>query len=464
MRAFRPQITAPQVFAAVSLFLILGVAVVSSVTQSAFYRRAIVHREAAIIRDMIEAMVLHQQSEGELGPADLQGARGARVRLEHTFRPLTNVFGEARVKVFNLDGEIVWSDKPGLIGRRFTRNPAVLRRALGGEVGAVFDPVESLTNPEEGLPRNELIEFYVPFSLTRSPDSVAVSGVVSLYRSPRELNATIGEGRLLLWSVTGAGGATIFVALYLLFRRVYFGKRRLESQFAKLTTEHARIMQIEKLSAMGQLVSEIAHQLNNPLVGVLNLTQLAEREIDDKARVKALLAEVRRAGAECREFVQRMLVINKVARSEAHATDVTALARDTIEFFRRSLGSKPEIRLDAPPDPIALHVDPVLVRNALFNLIHNAALADPAGTVRVSVADAPRQGRAGCSIAVSDRGPGIAPEVQKKLFTPFFTTRHGGTGLGLSIAQHIAMQHGGSLTAANNADGAGACFTVWLPA
>lgn len=464
MRSLQMTITAPKVFAAVSLALIVAVAIASSATESSFYRRAIIDREAAIIRDMVEAMVMQEQAEGDLNVDDFAASTHAVRRLDHVFRPLTNVFGEARVKVFNLDGRIVWSDKPGLIGKQFTRNPDDLARALRGELRAVFDPPESLVNPDEGLPRKELIEFYVPFSLAQPHSPLAVTGVVSLYRSPRELNATIAEGRLLLWSVTGAGGALLFVALYILFRRVYFGKRQLESQFAKLTTEHARIMQIEKLSAMGRLVSEIAHQLNNPLVGVLNLTQLAEREIDDKPRVKELLGEVRRAGSQCREFVQRMLVINKVSRSEPQSTDLKALTEDTIAFFRQSLGREPDIRLHAPDEPLALHADPVLLRNALFNLIHNAALADPKGTVDVTLTRTQDGGKAGCSIAVSDRGPGIAPDVAKQLFTPFFTTRQGGTGLGLSIAQHIAMQHGGRVVAANNADGPGARFTVWLPA
>ena len=69
---------------------------------------------------------------------------------------------------------------------------------------------------------------------------------------------------------------------------------------------------------------------------------------------------------------------------------------------------------------------------------------------------------AGCSIEVSDSGPGIAPEVKAKLFTPFFTTRPGGTGLGLSVVQHIAVRHRGHVHAENGSNG-GARFTLWLP-
>jgi signal transduction histidine kinase len=112
---------------------------------------------------------------------------------------------------------------------------------------------------------------------------------------------------------------------------------------------------------------------------------------------------------------------------------------------------------------LMLNVDPVLMRHALFNLMHNAALSEPKGPVAVSLALEDRKDVSGCQIAVSDSGSGIKPDVAAKLFTPFFTTRPGGTGLGLSVAQHIVAQHGGSIQAENK-PGGGARFVIWLPA
>ena len=90
---------------------------------------------------------------------------------------------------------------------------------------------------------------------------------------------------------------------------------------------------------MGQMVSEIAHQLNNPLVGVINLAELAEREIGNPARVKELLGQVRSAGEQCREYVQRVLQLSQLTRSERRPADINRLARDTVAFFQQSLGS-----------------------------------------------------------------------------------------------------------------------------
>ena len=139
------------------------------------------------------------------------------------------------------------------------------------------------------------------------------------------------------------------------------------------------------------------------------------------------------------------------------------LTRETIAFFQQSMAGHPDVTLEVPDYPLMLNVDPVLMRHALFNLIHNAALSEPKGPVVVSLAHDDRKDASGCRITVSDRGSGIKPEVAAKLFTPFFTTRSGGTGLGLSVTQHIVAQHGGSIHAEEN-PGGGARFVIWLPA
>ncbi len=254
----------------------------------------------------------------------------------------------------------------------------------------------------------------------------------------------------------------MYVALYSLFLAVYRSRREISSQFATLSDTHERLIQTEKLSAMGQMVSEIAHQLNNPLVGVINLAQLAQREIGNPERVKELLGQVRSAGEQCREYVQRVLQLSQLNRAETHPADVNRLARDTVAFFQQSLGRHQSVVIEAPLDPLISDVDENLVRNAVFNLIHNASQVDPNGTIAVSVTREPRDGRPGASIAVSDHGPGFPPELADKLFTPFFTTKRGGTGLGLSIAQHIAILHGGTISAKNRPEG-GASFTMWIP-
>jgi PAS domain S-box-containing protein len=239
----------------------------------------------------------------------------------------------------------------------------------------------------------------------------------------------------------------------------------LERQFSKLSGEYHRVIQMEKLSAMGMMVGEIAHQINNPLVGVLNMAQLAEREADDPARTRELLGEITAAGEHCRTFLQRMLEFTSISRSDRKPTDMNTLIAGTISLFQQSAGNAHPLVTDLPDEAVTLKVDPVLIRHALFNLLSNAVQASrPGGTVIVCLTPeiAHDEGTAGWSLSVIDHGEGIPDDIVGKIFTPFFSTRSNGTGLGLPVVQHVAILHEGHVSAANMPEG-GACFAIWLP-
>lgn len=465
MKRLRLRLTPPQTFVGASLGLIIALVVALSFVESSFYRQAIIDHEASIVFAMVRAMTLEQESENNLSSWDLRDytASEAQAHLQHTFKALKNLPDEVLVKVFNPEQTIVWSDGPGLVGTKLTSNRQDLERAIRGEVRVVLNSADLGTRLAKGFKQPVVMEFYVPFTLKDlGPMSNAVSGVVSIYLYQKDVDRAIFQGTLLLTLITGLGGALLFASLYRLFYSVYHKQREAESQFAKLSTEHEHILRIEKLSALGQMVTEIAHQLNNPLVGVVNLAELAEHEAENPQRVRELLRDVRNAGEHCREFVQRMLQFNEVARSEPKPTEMNNLLRETITFFQQSMPGHPKVAFQGPDRPVTLDVDPVLIRHGIFNLIHNASLAEPKGTVTVSLAAEERAGVPGWQIAVSDCGAGIKPEVAAKLFTPFFTTRPKGTGLGLSVAQQIALEHGGSIHGENKPEG-GARFVLWLP-
>jgi signal transduction histidine kinase len=450
------QITDPQRFTLVSIIIVASVMIATGIAAPTFLRRAMTERETAVMQDMITITTHEEEAEGYLSASYLANftESDARAHLEISFRSLTRLPGFFKIKVFGADRKIVWSDDAELVGTAQTHHPEAVSRALLENLPSAFNPALSVPNVDS------LIEFYLPFKLAAV--NGPVSGVVSLYRSAGPIDAAVKRGVFLLWALFGVNGLVMYGALYSLFLAVYRSRREISSQFATLSGAHERLMQTEKLSAMGQMVSEIAHQLNNPLVGVINLAELAEREIDNPARVKELLGQVRSAGEDCREYVQRVLQLSQLTRSERQPTDIKRLALDTVAFFQQSLGRHLSVTVGAPAEPLISDVDENLLRNALFNLIHNASQADPNGTILLSVAREERDGRPGVSIAVSDRGPGFPPEAADKLFEPFFTTRSGGTGLGLSIAQHIAILHDGAISAENRPEG-GASFTIWIP-
>ncbi len=453
--------TPPRLFAITSLLMIVAMVIGTGLIQAPFLQQSFIDREAAVVSDMINALV----AEHGVTASDLQEyvSVEARSRLDQSLTSLTMLRGASRVKLFDREGTIVWSDNPRLLGTKTTSHPERLARAMSGTVQAVFNPANSGKGPDRDELKAATIEFYVPFLVKETTaDAPGIAGVLSLYRDPQDLRQTIQHGLYLLWGIIGGAGLILFLALYQLFSVVYRRQRVAESRFSKLTLEHERIVQIEKMSAMGELVGEIAHQLNNPLVGVVNLAQLAERQLKNPERVAELLGEVRKAGTECRDIVQRILRINQISRSTPQSADLNELVQDTITFCHQSIALRHEVAFDAANQKAMLNVDPVLIRQALFNLIHNAILASPDTQVRVGLEFSEHEGVPGVFINVTDHGPGFDGKTAAQLFKPFFTTRANGTGLGLAVAQHIVMKHGGTLLATNLSTG-GARFSIWLP-
>lgn len=442
--------------------MIIAMVVGTGLTQAPFLRQIIIEREAAIVQDMVYALTVNTN----VSEADMRNYLdpASRLRFDRAFKTLVNLPDTARIKVFNQQKTIVWSDDPHLVGTQRTGHPERLTQAMQGTVQAVFNAaMNKFDTSRQGQLSDGTIECYVPVysHATEKPESQVI-GVLSLYRNPHELNKAIQQGLYLLWGIIGSGGLVLYLALYKVFSVVYRRQQAAESELGKLTSEHERVVQIEKMSAMGELVGEIAHQLNNPLVGVINLSQLAQREINDPARVAELLGEVRKAGTECRDIVQRILRINQISRSNLLPTNIKELVEDTLAFCHQSIDLQHAVEFAAPEQPIVINVDAVLMRQALFNLIHNAVLSAPGSPVQVTLMLTEREHVAGVQLSVSDAGPGFSADTAAKLFKPFFTTRVNGTGLGLSVAQHITMKHGGRVMAENRPEG-GARFTIWLP-
>lgn len=265
--------------------------------------------------------------------------------------------------------------------------------------------------------------------------------------------------------LVGVGVLGLFYVALGRVERDYQRKHDLEHQLLRLSTEHQRILQIEKLSALGTMVGEIAHQLNNPLVGVVNLAQLAKREADDPVRTRELLKEIHRAGADCHAFIQSMLRFSKVSSFESRPTVMAQVIDETVLLFRQTEGKRLSVEVQVPDQPVVLTVDPILIRHALFNLLLNAAQAtesDGGIVIRLASVVNLESHASGWELSVTDHGKGIAADMRDKVFLPFFTTRNEGTGLGLPVVQHVALLHGGYVRMETQTGG-GTQFAVWLP-
>lgn len=293
-------------------------------------------------------------------------------------------------------------------------------------------------------------------------------GRLLIVRDATLLETAFRRSMVVASLVSAAAGLVVFLFFRSSLGRVerdYGRQHQLERQLLSISEKHQRLVQIEKLSALGTMTGEIAHQLNNPLVGVVNMAQLAERQIGDPERIRGLLQRIQAAGNDCHAFVQRMLEFSKVSSSERRPADLRQIIHEAVSVFRQSAGRRVTVSLDLPAAPVALTVDTILLRHAVFNLLTNAAQAvgDRGGTVWVALHPCCRtNGDTGWRLSVADNGPGFPPDVAERLFAPFFTTRRDGTGLGLPVVLHVALVHDGAVTADNRPEG-GAEFAIWLP-
>jgi signal transduction histidine kinase len=293
-------------------------------------------------------------------------------------------------------------------------------------------------------------------------------GHLVMVRDITALEKTIMWSLLLVLLVSLLASVAVLGVFYLALDKVerdYQRQHELEHQLLRLNSEHQRILQLEKLSALGTMVGGIAHQLNNPLVGVVNMAQLAEREVTGNERLRELLSDIRSAGEDCRTFVKRMLAFSKASSFESKPTAMASLIEETVLLFRQAEPRHLLVTLDLEDTSAVISLDPILIRHALFNLLLNAAQAiSGSGEIRIRLqrSDDTVRGLPGWLLVVEDQGRGIDAQDLEKIFVPFFTSRSDGTGLGLPVVQHVALLHGGQVSASSE-PGHGTRIAMWLP-
>jgi two-component system NtrC family sensor kinase len=235
---------------------------------------------------------------------------------------------------------------------------------------------------------------------------------------------------------------------------------RVEKAMKDLTENQARLIQAEKLASMGQMAAGIAHEINNPLGVVLMYSHLLKEELSDASKgredVERIIAEAERT----RSIVRGILNFAREEKVARAPTDINSLVKGAVqEILAASPKGKYRVEFQLDPSLGPQNVDGGQLRQVFDNLLKNAVEAMPGGgEIRVTTAE----GDTEFTVIISDNGPGIPEENLTRMFAPFFTTKKAGkgTGLGLSVCYGIVKMHGGTIQAANNAEGGGACFTV----
>jgi two-component system, NtrC family, sensor kinase len=242
--------------------------------------------------------------------------------------------------------------------------------------------------------------------------------------------------------------------------RLIDARRQLEDRHAE------EIRRAENLASLGKMAAGIAHEINNPLAGMLNCVRtLLKRNQAEERRIHYL--EMLREGLErIGRTVGALLNFSRTSTPKLAETPLPLLLQRCLAFLEHDLAARgiaPRLDLDA--NLPALLVDPQQLEQVFLNVLKNALEAMPQGgelSIRAEMEG--RGGRSGVRISVADTGVGIAPADLPRIFDPFFTTKDvgKGTGLGLSVSYGILRAHGGSIDV-QSVQGKGTNVTIGLP-
>ena len=230
-----------------------------------------------------------------------------------------------------------------------------------------------------------------------------------------------------------------------------------------------RLIQSEKQASVGRLAAGVAHEINNPLTGILTFTRILQRSKDIGDKSQSHLKKVAESTVRVRKIVKGLLDFSRQTELDPEPTDVNRLIRSVISAMEnQALVKSVGITFNPGENLPMLTLDRSQFQSVLINLIINAFDAmEQSGTIIISTGISLSAGdtdQKGVEIAVADTGCGIKHEDLDKLFDPFFTTKEvgKGTGLGLSVSYGIVQRHGGTIKVQSEVD-RGSTFTIWIP-
>jgi signal transduction histidine kinase len=269
----------------------------------------------------------------------------------------------------------------------------------------------------------------------------------------------IGQGQFNI-DLPATGGGEIG-ELGARFRRM---GEELAAREGALQDANRRVVESEKMSAIGQLGAGIAHEVKNPLTSIRGYAQMGLRKAPADSPLREYFLTIERETGRSLEILKNLLRFSRQETAEMSPIELNAVVQDTVKLVSHQLGMKNiQVAASLSEDPLNVLGNANQLEQVLLNLMMNAGDAMESGGT-VTVATRLVQGSK-AMIQVSDTGGGIPPEVVSRVFDPFFTTKPvgKGTGLGLSVSYGIVKEHKGDITVRSKV-GEGTTFTIVIPA
>ncbi len=424
--------------------------------------------------------------------------------------------GIEKVRIFNKEGEIILSTEPGDLGQMVDQHTEAC------------DMCHAADKPLERVPASERTRIFTAASGTRTfaiinpiynepscwqnachahDEDQKVLGVLDISMSLEEVERNIQAGRmrLLIFALIAIAAISLIInwlvkqivlkpvgELVKATRKVAEGDLthaivgidkddeigRLAASFnvmmEKLAEAQRQLLQSDKLASLGRMAAGIAHEINNPLTGVLTYSSFLLKNAEDQPKLKEDLEVIVRETKRCREIVKGLLDFSRQTASTTSPTPVNGIVRNACRIVEHQLSiQKVRIEMRLPSQSPMVDADMMQIEQVLVNLLVNAgdAIGKGGGTVTIEVgiataADAVngRESPEGMvRIRVTDTGCGIPAEGLTKLFEPFYSTKGAkGTGLGLAIVWGIIERHQGQIKV-DSMVGRGTTVTILLP-
>ncbi len=378
-------------------------------------------------------------------------------------QPLEKLPRPDRARIYQLDGERVVGVIRSIENERACAEAACHAHPPGQRVLGVLDVVVSLEPAEQAIRDHErriagltflgggcllLLLSALVVRLVRRPVQQLTAGAHQLAQG--NLKYRLGLARRD--EIGALAGAFDHMAAQLEQARDEITawnrhlERRVQEKTAELERTQQRLIHSEKLASLGQMAAAVAHEINNPLAGILTYARLVEKKLPPEGEARSWIEIIQRESKRCGQIASNLLAFSRHRPVEMAPARVEEILERSLAVVRHQLDLQ-QIRLesDLAPDLPELHCDASQIQQVLVALIVNAIEAMPGGGVLRLTASQPDPGH--LEIAVTDNGTPIPPEVLPHIFEPFFTTKHqsSGAGLGLAVAYGIVRRHGGDI-------------------